>query len=83
MAICCEPGEVLPLAAPIFFTGVYVGVPGPLSGPVLRLREPAEKRMIPGPGGVHILSPQMPCSHGAPKDSMQCSWVTWRVGSPS
>lgn len=56
MATCCEPGEVLPLAAPIFFTGVYVGVPGPLSCPVLRPGEPAEKRMLPRSWGVCIFS---------------------------
>lgn len=61
MATCCEPGEVLPLAAPIFFTGVYVGVPGPLSCPVLRPGEPAEKRMLPRSWG---------CASSQPSDAL-------------
>lgn len=57
MATCCEPGEVLPLAAPISFTGMCVGVPGPLSLPVLRPGGPAEKRMLPRSWGCASFQP--------------------------
>ena len=57
MATCCKPGEVLPLAAPIFFTGMCVGVPGPLRLPVLRPGGPAEKHMLPRSWGCASFQP--------------------------